>query len=349
MKCPKCHYLGFETGDRCRNCGYDFSLLALADTSTADRQLADSAPTEPDSRERDLTLRLAPEQPAREDAAWLDLNIDAARSDPSRAVPPPTPVPPGIADDAARPGQPRREAALPLFSRAAPKDDEPLIKLPAAPRPPLSVRRTPDTPRLKAPASMFTRRETLDPEVPDEDLEAPRLRRGLPRAAVDADLRADTPGASAAPPRVRAVQQSGAADCGPGPRVTAAVIDAVLLLSIDLVVIYFTMKTTGLSMESWRLLPPIPIVGFLTLLKLAYFSAFTAFGGQTIGKMAARIRVVSEDDRYLDPATAVRRTLAAVASVATLGAAFVPALVGPGRRALHDRVAHTRVVALPTA
>ena len=31
MKCPKCHYLGFETGDRCKNCGYDFSLLALAD------------------------------------------------------------------------------------------------------------------------------------------------------------------------------------------------------------------------------------------------------------------------------------------------------------------------------
>src|SRR5262245_20929710 len=27
MKCPKCSYLGFETGDRCRNCGYDFSLL----------------------------------------------------------------------------------------------------------------------------------------------------------------------------------------------------------------------------------------------------------------------------------------------------------------------------------
>ena len=22
MKCPKCSYLGFETGDRCRNCGY---------------------------------------------------------------------------------------------------------------------------------------------------------------------------------------------------------------------------------------------------------------------------------------------------------------------------------------
>ena len=26
MKCPKCGYLGFESVDRCRNCGYDFSL-----------------------------------------------------------------------------------------------------------------------------------------------------------------------------------------------------------------------------------------------------------------------------------------------------------------------------------
>ena len=28
MKCPKCSYLGFETGVRCKNCGYDFSLIA---------------------------------------------------------------------------------------------------------------------------------------------------------------------------------------------------------------------------------------------------------------------------------------------------------------------------------
>ena len=27
MKCPKCGYLGFEPVERCRNCGYDFSLL----------------------------------------------------------------------------------------------------------------------------------------------------------------------------------------------------------------------------------------------------------------------------------------------------------------------------------
>jgi len=30
MKCPKCGYLGFEHVDRCRNCGYDFSLTSPA-------------------------------------------------------------------------------------------------------------------------------------------------------------------------------------------------------------------------------------------------------------------------------------------------------------------------------
>src|SRR5439155_1466714 len=30
MKCPKCGYLGFEPVNRCRNCGYDFSLSSPA-------------------------------------------------------------------------------------------------------------------------------------------------------------------------------------------------------------------------------------------------------------------------------------------------------------------------------
>ena len=33
VKCPKCHYLGFETGDRCKNCGYDFSLISEPEIS----------------------------------------------------------------------------------------------------------------------------------------------------------------------------------------------------------------------------------------------------------------------------------------------------------------------------
>src|SRR5215218_4289681 len=32
MKCPKCQYINFDDGEKCRNCGYQFSLsMALAD------------------------------------------------------------------------------------------------------------------------------------------------------------------------------------------------------------------------------------------------------------------------------------------------------------------------------
>ena len=56
MKCPKCSYLGFETGDRCKNCGYDFSLLA--------------APPEPP--DPDLNLQVPDELPAEADRSWMD-------------------------------------------------------------------------------------------------------------------------------------------------------------------------------------------------------------------------------------------------------------------------------------
>ena len=48
MKCSKCGYLGFETSDRCRNCGYEFSL-ALDNHDPFDRTL-DSGPDESESK-----------------------------------------------------------------------------------------------------------------------------------------------------------------------------------------------------------------------------------------------------------------------------------------------------------
>jgi uncharacterized RDD family membrane protein YckC len=65
--------------------------------------------------------------------------------------------------------------------------------------------------------------------------------------------------------------------------------------------------------------------------------------------MAARIRVVSDDGRDVAPALAFRRTLGVAASIVTLGGTFLPALIGSERRAVHDRLAHTRVVSLPVA
>jgi uncharacterized RDD family membrane protein YckC len=131
---------------------------------------------------------------------------------------------------------------------------------------------------------------------------------------------------------------------------SAAVLDLVLLGAVDLAVVYFTLRMASLTMGEWRLLPPLPLILFLLLLKAAYYFAFTAIGGQTIGKMAMHIRVVSEEGgRVIAPALAFRRTLAAATALLTLGGTFIPALVGRDRRAVHDRVAHTRVVALPVA
>src|SRR5215210_7743907 len=45
MKCPKCGYLGFDAVDRCRNCGYDFSLSASSDRAAPDLALRTEPPT----------------------------------------------------------------------------------------------------------------------------------------------------------------------------------------------------------------------------------------------------------------------------------------------------------------
>src|SRR5688572_13736697 len=111
MKCPKCNYLGFETGDRCKNCGYDFSLIA--------------GPSQSQDVETDLDLALRPPDGA----------ADAAIS------------PPLLRE----PSKAHFEPELPLFRPAFDDgSDEPLVKVPATPRPPLAVRRTPQTPRLRA-------------------------------------------------------------------------------------------------------------------------------------------------------------------------------------------------------
>jgi uncharacterized RDD family membrane protein YckC len=267
MKCPKCDYLGFETGDRCKNCGYDFSLLTK----------------------------------------------HSSVSTPTSAV-----------------------SELPLFAaRGHNPDDEPLIRLPAAPRAPLAVRKTPVTARRAAtpPRPDAVEEPVLqfaDETIPLVDLPLRDVEWAPPPAVHVAHVvRPPAPGA----PSVA------------GRRLGAVVIDHVILFAIDAAVVYFTLRLAALPLDDWRLLPPVPLLAFLGLVKFAYFCAFTAVGGQTIGKMAVGIRVVADGHTAVDGACAIRRTIAGVAAFA-LGLGFIPALVGPERRAFHDRVARTRVVAL---
>jgi uncharacterized RDD family membrane protein YckC len=281
MKCPKCDYLGFETGERCKNCGYDFSLLRVGDSGVP---------------HPNHTLP----RPA----------LGAKARGAGRAVRP-----------AVRP--------TPLLSRDAGLPDEPLVKLPPTPRPPLAVRRTPDTPRSRVSTKAAVR--TAAPR-----LEFPEAGSAVPEASVTGDdSRSSVLGDAPLVSNAR--------------RVTAALLDYAILLSIDVVVIYLTLRIAALAMHEWRALPPVPLLAFLGLVKLAYFATFTAAGGQTIGKMATRIRVVRTDEGRIGPSRALRRALAGGVSLVTLGVGFLPALIGADRRALHDRLAGTRVVALPSA
>jgi uncharacterized RDD family membrane protein YckC len=128
-------------------------------------------------------------------------------------------------------------------------------------------------------------------------------------------------------------------------RIAAVAIDYLILLGIDAAIVYFTLRMAGLSMQEWTTLPIAPMVAFLGLLKLSYFGAFTAVGGQTIGKMALGTCVVSESGKPIDAALALRRTSAGILSFLLFGVGFIPALFGD-RRALHDRLTGTRVVRL---
>ena len=111
MKCPKCQYLTFDQGDRCRNCGYDFALSA-----------------EPDAL--DLPIRTGDEPLG----PFADFNLGEAQpgGDPLAVMEAP-PTPP-------RATPKRNSAELPLFHGGA--SDAPLVSLPATPRAPVSVRKS---------------------------------------------------------------------------------------------------------------------------------------------------------------------------------------------------------------
>jgi uncharacterized RDD family membrane protein YckC len=341
MKCPKCDYLGFETGDRCKNCGYDFSLAA---DSAAPRD-PDLPLREPESVHRDadrwlnqLEARLDTVRPVALSSTASDplasMSLDAPAAIPTVVSPAPMPAtsPATAVQPPAERLISRSTSALPLFHPGGVDWDEPLIKVPSAPRPPLSVRRTPDKPRLRTVPKPPRR-------TPGDSESDPVLTFSEEPGAI-VPARVPVGSVVAAPSRATTPAEAS----GPARRLIAAAVDHLILLSIDAVVIYFTFQIAGLPFSAWQAIPVLPLALFLLMVKGSYVCVFTALGGQTVGKMATGIRVVAENDRDVEPSRALQRTLAALASVATVGIGFAPVLFAGDRRALHDRLAGTRVV-----
>src|SRR5688572_15517755 len=198
-----------------------------------------------------------------------------------------------------------------------PFDEGPIV-LPPAARPPLAVRRsTTELPRSRPRTTRPVRSEPLQLEA------EPHLR--VPAADVVASLM-ETPALSA--------------------RVSAGLIDTALLVAIDVTVLFLTLRITGLqnTVDDVRVLPPIPLAGFLAVLTFSYVAAFTVAGGQTVGKMIMNLRVIGDDGRPVDAAGGMLRAAGCMLVPVTLGLSYVPALVTSDHRALHDRLAGTRVV-----
>lgn len=310
MKCPTCGYIGFESSDRCRNCGYEFALSTPPPPS-ADLSLASD---QADGPLQDLSIR---------DGAPIP------RSSPPRSPRTAAPDLDRVMQNLDRViGAPETSPDLPLFDRGGEEELAPLVTPGAEPRRPLSVRRaTPDPARLKPkPVQHHATPAAQSLELP------------LPNVSDRPELRRETPVAQA---------QSEAADADAAPpflRALAALVDVAILGAIDVLVISFTLRLCGLGTSELGVLPPIPIVAFFLIVNGGYLAAFTAAGGQTIGKMAFGLKVVGHADEPISAGTSVVRTFGCLLSIASLGLGFAPALLGAGGRALEDRLADTRVV-----
>lgn len=331
MKCPKCGYLGFETTERCRHCGYDFSLSVQIDESAgATHTLSLRSSDETEAPLADFDLSSLNTDIVTEPTTGLDLDRIIGQVDPP-SLAEATDASFGVASTAAAVATPPAEevqqqhhaaapvaaASLPLFTDArGVRDDAPPMAAPPPARPPLAVRRA-------------------TPEVP---------RRRTPRI-----IRRDTEMALALEPTAAAEHTPDAADrarpCASAVRrVAAAIVDVVILGSIDLAVLYFTLAIASLSLSDLRVIPPVPMAAFLLLLNGGYLIGFTAVHGQTIGKMLVRVRVIGDNGDGVDIAGAVLRALGVLLSLVLAGLPYLPVLVSSDRRALHDRLAGTRVI-----
>ena len=304
MKCPKCQYISFESSGRCRNCGYEFSLAVDAAGFDLPIQTGDEA-IGPLS---DFALE-RPQPPRQEGTSVAGPVAGPADFGPT----PPRPI--------------TSSFDLPLFKERRRDDDAPLVGQ-AVPRAPLAVRRSSPTPRAVTRSTVEEPELDLEAAAPDSPTKRHPSHLPPPAGPVATDHDADS--------RVASV----------GPRLLAAGVDALILGSIGLAVLYLTLKVCGLQLERAAAIPPIPFAAFLLLIAGGYLTLFTAAGGQTIGKMAAGIRVVSVDvDRLRVPlGHSVLRATAYLASALPAGLGFLPALLAADRRALHDRLADTRVV-----
>lgn len=167
------------------------------------------------------------------------------------------------------------------------------------------------------------------------------------------------PPAPREPVRTTAADEAPSWDLGPSPRVEAArpverpavgferlyaaAVDIAILAPIWAAIVYFASRSARVAIPALQ--PAWPwLVGYLAFIGLVYAGYFTGTTGQTLGKMAAGLRVVDGGGQPPGYLRAFTRAVLGTLGVLAAGSGLIPMLFDPARRTLHDRLFRTRVI-----
>lgn len=131
----------------------------------------------------------------------------------------------------------------------------------------------------------------------------------------------------------------------PAERLMAGLVDLAVLVAMWAAVVYFSSRVARVPLNGlWAAWPWL--LAYLGALGLLYAGYFTGTTGQTLGKMAHHLHVLHVSGGPPGHARAVARALVGSLGVVLGGGGLLPMLFDPARRALHDRLLHTRVIRL---
>jgi uncharacterized RDD family membrane protein YckC len=86
------------------------------------------------------------------------------------------------------------------------------------------------------------------------------------------------------------------------------------------------------------------LAGVVAVIMFVYLTASVALTGRTMGMTLVSVRAIDERNGLIPTAgQCARRAFFYMVSLATLGVGFLPAIINPERRALHDRLSGTLV------
>jgi uncharacterized RDD family membrane protein YckC len=130
-------------------------------------------------------------------------------------------------------------------------------------------------------------------------------------------------------------------------RLGSAVIDYVVLFLIILFVYILFNPNHSISTSSMPIIRvvAVSIIGFV--IAAAYFIAFWAWRGQTLGKMVMGIKIIRSKSNPVDRSHSIQRFVGYILCFLTIFIGFIWIAFDSHKQGLHDKIADTCVVKLP--